>query len=125
MLGSKPSKPMTMTFFDKQRIPRLGSFRGSGLGSFGLTFAAKLGQNLKKSDRELIPEDQQEYLFEPFYRVDRSRSRKTGGYGLGLSISRRIMEAHDGTITVSNNTVRGATFLLIFPRAAARLDQVS
>ena len=63
-----------------------------------------------------IPDVDLPNLFEPFYRVDRSRSRKTGGYGLGLSISRRIMEAHGGSITVTNNTVRGATFLLVFPR---------
>ncbi|HLY42851.1 MAG TPA: HAMP domain-containing sensor histidine kinase [Terracidiphilus sp.] len=55
-------------------------------------------------------------LFEPFYRVDRSRSRKTGGYGLGLSICKRIMEAHGGGIAVSNNNPgRGATFVLLFP----------
>lgn len=54
-------------------------------------------------------------LFEPFYRVDRSRSRKTGGYGLGLSICKRIMQAHGGSIAVCNNPGRGATFTLAFP----------
>jgi signal transduction histidine kinase len=56
-------------------------------------------------------------LFEPFYRVDRSRSKKTGGYGLGLSICKRIMEAHGGSIAVTNNAGRGASFLLSFPKA--------
>ncbi len=51
-------------------------------------------------------------LFEPFFRVDRSRSKKSGGYGLGLSICKRIMEAHDGGIAVENNAGRGASFLL-------------
>ena len=64
-----------------------------------------------------IPESDMPNLFEPFYRVDRSRSRKTGGYGLGLSICKRIMEAHKGSIAVMNNAGRGATFLLIFPGA--------
>ena len=72
-----------------------------------------------------IPDVDLPNLFEPFYRVDRSRSRKTGGYGLGLSISRRIMEAHGGSITVTNNALRGATFLLIFPRSTVRVEQVS
>ena len=47
-----------------------------------------------------IPEGDVPSLFEPFFRVDRSRSKKTGGYGLGLSISKRIIEAHGGTIAV-------------------------
>jgi signal transduction histidine kinase len=55
-------------------------------------------------------------LFEPFFRVDRSRSRKTGGYGLGLSICKRIIEAHGGAIAAHNNpTGRGASFVLTLP----------
>lgn len=64
-----------------------------------------------------IPPDEAERLFEPFFRLDRSRSKKTGGYGLGLSICKRIMEAHGGSITVERNPGRGATFVLGFPRA--------
>jgi signal transduction histidine kinase len=62
-----------------------------------------------------IPAEDLPRLFEPFFRVDRSRSRKTGGYGLGLSLCRRIMEAHGGTIEVRNREPRGAEFLLTFP----------
>lgn len=64
-----------------------------------------------------IPEADLANLFEPFFRVDRSRSKKSGGYGLGLSICKRILEAHGGTITVENNrgSARGATFTLTFP----------
>jgi signal transduction histidine kinase len=65
-----------------------------------------------------IPEDEMPNLFEPFYRVDRSRSKKTGGYGLGLSISKRIVEAHGGTIAVENNSTRGASFVITLPKAA-------
>jgi len=50
--------------------------------------------------------------------VDRSRSRKTGGYGLGLSICKRIVEAHGGQITATNNPVRGTCFTLTFPTPA-------
>ncbi|HEY4575689.1 MAG TPA: HAMP domain-containing sensor histidine kinase, partial [Thermoanaerobaculia bacterium] len=55
-------------------------------------------------------------LFEPFYRVDRSRSKKSGGYGLGLSICKRIAEAHGGGITVANRAPRGAVFTLTLPK---------
>jgi signal transduction histidine kinase len=63
-----------------------------------------------------IPEADLPRLFEPFFRVDRSRSRKTGGYGLGLSICKRIMEAHRGTIGAANNPGRGAALTLTFPK---------
>jgi signal transduction histidine kinase len=63
-----------------------------------------------------IPERDMSSLFEPFFRVDRSRSKKTGGYGLGLSISKRIAEAHGGTIAVENNPRRGATFVVTLPK---------
>ncbi len=59
-----------------------------------------------------IPEPDLDSIFEPFFRVDRSRSKSTSGYGLGLSICKRIMDAHGGTITVGNNPGRGTTFLL-------------
>lgn len=62
-----------------------------------------------------IPEADLPNLFEPFFRVDRSRSKKTGGYGLGLSICKRIVEAHGGTIQAENNTGRGASFVLTLP----------
>ena len=66
-----------------------------------------------------IPEADLANLFEPFFRVDRSRSKKSGGYGLGLSICKRILEAHGGGITAGNNPGRGATFTLTFRPAAA------
>jgi signal transduction histidine kinase len=70
-----------------------------------------------RDDGPGIPEDDLPHLFEPFFRVDRSRSRKTGGYGLGLSICKRIVEAHGGRIQARNNPGRGACFTLTFPVA--------
>ena len=63
-----------------------------------------------------IPEGDIPSLFEPFFRVDRSRSKKTSGYGLGLSISQHIVEAHGGTIAVENNVNRGTSFLVRLPK---------
>ncbi|MBC8247206.1 MAG: HAMP domain-containing histidine kinase [Deltaproteobacteria bacterium] len=61
-----------------------------------------------------IPEEALSYVFEPFYRVDASRSRKTGGYGLGLSLSKEIMEAHGGGIEIQSKVGRGTSVFLYF-----------
>ena len=61
-----------------------------------------------------IPEKDLPYVFDPFYRVDTSRSRKTGGYGLGLSLCKKIMESHGGSITIINSPGAGASVKLKF-----------
>jgi signal transduction histidine kinase len=68
-----------------------------------------------RDDGPGVPDADLPHLFDPFFRVDRSRSRKTGGYGLGLSICKRIVEAHGGEIRAANNPGRGASFILRFP----------
>jgi len=62
-----------------------------------------------------IPKDELPYIFEPFYRVDKSRSKDTGGYGLGLSLCKTVMEAHHGKIEVNSSPDRGTTVSLFFP----------
>jgi two-component system OmpR family sensor kinase len=62
-----------------------------------------------------IPDDERERIFEPFYRLDRSRDRATGGFGLGLAISRRALEAQGGTLTVEASPLGGARFRLWLP----------
>lgn len=64
-----------------------------------------------------IPESELPKIFEPFYRVDRSRSRETGGYGLGLSLCKRIMEAHGGSIAIASRPGEGTEVCLAFPRS--------
>ncbi|HUK56618.1 MAG TPA: HAMP domain-containing sensor histidine kinase [Nitrospiria bacterium] len=61
-----------------------------------------------------IPEDELPYIFEPFYRVDKSRSKDTGGYGLGLSLCKTVMEAHQGKIEVESSPEGGTTVSLYF-----------
>jgi len=61
-----------------------------------------------------IPETELPFVFEPFYRIDKSRSQKTGGYGLGMSMSRKIMEAHDGSIDIASKEGTGTTVFLKF-----------
>jgi signal transduction histidine kinase len=70
-----------------------------------------------RDDGPGIPPEDLPNLFDPFFRVNRSRSKTTPGYGLGLSICKRIVEAHGGTIAAENNVGRGATFSVSLPRA--------
>jgi len=62
-----------------------------------------------------IPQDELPFIFEPFYRVDKSRAKETGGYGLGLSLCKTIMEAHGGKIDVESAPNIGSTITLYFP----------
>ncbi len=62
-----------------------------------------------------IPASDMENLFTPFFRGDRSRSRVTGGFGLGLALARRIVEAHRGTLTAHSKLNEGTTFSLSVP----------
>jgi heavy metal sensor kinase len=64
-----------------------------------------------------IAEGEQEKIFERFYRVDHSRSRDTGGSGLGLSIARWIAAAHGGRIEVQSTVGVGSTFTAVLPLA--------
>ena len=60
-----------------------------------------------------IPEELKERVFEPFFRVDKSRSRELGGVGLGLALVREIVRVHDGSITVRPNPSGGTVFEVI------------
>jgi len=62
-----------------------------------------------------IPEDEAERVFEPFYRLDRSRDRATGGFGLGLSIARKAVLLHGGTLQVERAALGGARFVVELP----------
>jgi signal transduction histidine kinase len=70
---------------------------------------------------EGIPAQDVPYIFERFYRVDKSRSRATGGSGLGLTIARRLVEAHGGTIEVESQVGRGSVFTFDIPQAVPAL----
>ena len=54
-------------------------------------------------------------MFEPFYRLDRSRDRATGGFGLGLSIAHKAVGLHGGGIAVGDSPLGGARFVITLP----------
>lgn len=62
-----------------------------------------------------IPEEHQEQIFTPFFRVDQSRNTKTGGVGLGLALVKLIIEKHSGEITANNNEIGGARLTVKLP----------
>ena len=62
-----------------------------------------------------IPEEEREKIFKRFYRMDKSRSRETGGVGLGLSIAEWVVHAHHGRIEVDSEINRGSTFTVYLP----------
>ena len=68
-----------------------------------------------------IPDEEIDLIFEPFYRVDKSRNKNTGGYGLGLSLCKTIIEAHGGTISVKSSMGQGAIFLLLLPNSSSTI----
>jgi len=67
-----------------------------------------------------IPEEERERVFSAFTRLDRSRDRTTGGYGLGLAIARLVLETHGGSASANASPLGGARFTLQWPARAVR-----
>jgi len=64
----------------------------------------------------IIQESTKPYIFEPFYRVDKSRSRALGGAGLGLSLVHSALQQHNATISAKDGENGGAVFEVLFPK---------
>jgi signal transduction histidine kinase len=83
-----------------------------------------VGANIKENNTievnvtdtgEGIPPEELPLIFERFYRVDKSRTRATGGSGLGLTIAKRLVEAHGGKITAQSEVGKGSRFVFTLP----------
>lgn len=72
-------------------------------------------KNKVKYEEDVIPQEDIGHIFERFYRVDKSRARKEGGYGLGLSIALTIVKNHQGKIKVKSSMEEGTVFSISFP----------
>src|SRR5262249_12421961 len=66
-----------------------------------------------------LPEEELERVFRPFYRVEQSRSRDTGGVGLGLSVARTVFHAHGGDVVLMNRSEGGLRATVTLPHSAA------
>jgi signal transduction histidine kinase len=65
-----------------------------------------------------IPDAHMERMFQPFVRLEESRSKETGGFGLGLTIARSIAHAHGGDVTLSNRSEGGLRARIVLPRVS-------
>jgi two-component system OmpR family sensor kinase len=88
-------------------------------GKVALSASTKLGgvMIMVDDDGPGIPEEERDKVFEPFYRLDRSRDRNTGGFGLGLSIAGKAVSLHHGTLKIETSPLGGARFTISLPPA--------
>ena len=112
------------TTFDGERIGQVignlleNAVRHTSEGGSVTVTTEVVNRNVKVSVRDTgsgIPADEMEQVFERFHRVDPSRTRATGGAGLGLTIAKQLIEAHGGTINVESVLGEGSTFSFELP----------
>jgi signal transduction histidine kinase len=121
---SSPATPMQLISLDPIRVEQMLT----NLLSNALRYTPQSGQieiainqlpkfaRLTVSDTGPgIPQDALPFIFERFYRADKSRSRAEGGSGLGLAIARNLARAHGGDLTATNHASGGALFTLTLP----------
>lgn len=142
-MWQSPFFPYHPGHFEFYFLPRHHQFNGERINTFsgkplalkrciinlvenGIRYGEKVVISLEDSNDHLtilicdngpgIPEEAHEKVFSPFYRLENSRSKHTGGTGLGLGIARNIARAHGGDISLSNREEGGFCVTLLLPR---------
>jgi signal transduction histidine kinase len=115
-------------FIDRQRIKQVllnlltNALTHTPSGRSITVSAEQVGDHIAvcvADNGEGIPPDELPFIFERFHRVDKSRTRLTGGSGLGLTIARYFVEAHKGTITAWSEPGKGSRFTFTLPAVGA------
>jgi signal transduction histidine kinase len=125
LLTGEVERDIDPIIMDVQRIGRVlsnlvsNAVRHTPEGGQINVYASRHGERIQvvvSDTGEGIREEDMPYIFEKFYRSEKSRSRRSGGAGLGLSIVKGIIEAHGGHILVDNLPAGGAVFTFTLPR---------
>ena len=83
---------------------------------FALVAPARTVMEIRVADTGIgIPDEERQRVFDPFYQVDSSSTREYGGTGLGLAIVQRLVQAHDGKVSVEPNHPQGTVFVVKLP----------
>jgi two-component system sensor histidine kinase BarA len=92
-------------------------------GGFVLLRSKRSAVEIRVSDTGIgIPDEEKTKVFDAFYQVDSSSTRQVGGTGLGLSIVKRLVEGHEGKVTIEDNVPRGAVFVVTIPLRKSTLS---
>lgn len=124
VVTGKVIKPLYYVFADPDRLREVITnlfdnavkYTGEGKISIGLTGNNDVVQFYIRDTGPGIPPEDLPHLFQKFYRVDNSATRTIGGTGLGLFISRKIVELYKGRIWAESEINKGSTFYINFPR---------
>jgi PAS domain S-box-containing protein len=124
----KVIRPLYYVYADADRLSEVITnlfdnavkYTDAGRISLGLTGDPKVVQLFVRDTGNGIPTEDIPHLFQKFYRVDNSATRTIGGTGLGLFISRKIIELYQGRIWVESEQGKGSTFFINLPRLDTR-----
>src|SRR3546814_143013 len=125
---TKTIRPLYYVFVDADRMREVVTnlfdnavkYTAEGKISIGLTGNDSVVQLYIKDTGPGIPREDVGHLFQKFYRVDNSATRTIGGTGLGLFISRKIVELYNGKVWVESEVGQGSTFYINIPRLSTQ-----
>lgn len=131
--SSRVVRPLYYTFADPDRIQEVITnlfdnavkYTAAGKVTIGLTGDKEVVQCYVRDTGAGIPPEDVSHLFQKFYRVDSSATRTIGGTGLGLFLSRKIVELYNGRIWVESELGKGSTFYINLPRLTAEQAQAA